>query len=378
VKLRILAPVLLLCALALFLAGVFAAKREMPPLPQLAALLRSPSSDSDSPVPVNDTARIFIPADDIRRIISFDSGREALERREILRRAIGIHALMPQVSVGKGLRYARSDLIESHQLLRFEMRHGLVSNVHYLEPANFNRRIFILHAGHSAWPEEFGGDKLITALLEKGFGVALFSMPLAGYNLEKVSVQTERFGKIDLINHNAFFFTEEEAFSPISYFIDPVLAFVRHAREQGYADEFAMGGHSGGGWTTVIAAALEPHIAKSYVVAGTSPEFLTPHVTPSGWGDYEQTNMRMLRAANYLEMYALAALETKRRQVYIFARKDPCCWNGPNLGIYERSVQRHLVKLGGGSFAVAIDEKSEAHSYSDFAREYILADLTGR
>ncbi len=373
-----MAPMLLICTFAIFLTGVFAAKRDMPPLPQLAALLRSPSSDSDPPLPGNDTARIFIPADDIRRIISFDSGGEALERREILRRAIGMHSPTPHVSAGKGLRYARRDLIASHQLLRFEMRHGLVSNVHFLQPAIFNRRIFILHAGHSAWPEEFGGDKLITALLEKGFGVALFSMPLAGYNLEQVSVKTQRFGKIDLTNHNAFFFIEEEAFSPISYFIDPVLAFVRHASAQGYADEFVMGGHSGGGWTTVVAAALEPRIAKSYVVAGTSPEFLTPHVTPSEWGDYEQTNMRMLRAANYLEMYALAALETKRRQVHIFARKDPCCWNGPNLGIYEQPVQQHLVKLGGGSFAVAIDEKSVEHSFTDFARDYIIADLTGR
>ena len=44
----------------------------------------------------------------------------------------------------------------------------------------------------------------------------------------------------NMINHNAFFFIEEDAFSPISYFIDPVLAFVRHASAQGYADEFEV------------------------------------------------------------------------------------------------------------------------------------------
>jgi hypothetical protein len=56
----------------------------------------------------------------------------------------------------------------------------------------------------------------------------------------------------------------------LQFFITPVVSVVDWLRALGYRD-ISMGGLSGGGWTTVVAAALEPRIKRSFPVAGTKP-----------------------------------------------------------------------------------------------------------
>ena len=53
--------------------------------------------------------------------------------------------------------------------------------------------------------------------------------------------------------------------------------------EQIYGDvNISMCGFSGGGWTTTIAAAIDPRIKNSFPVAGSLPVFLIANTRVSG------------------------------------------------------------------------------------------------
>lgn len=119
-------------------------------------------------------------------------------------------------------------------------------------------------------------------------------------------------------------------------------------------------GLSGGGWTTTVAAAVDPRITLSIPVAGSTPKFSTPlwpQWVPDlpegdgkgegGGGDYEQMAERpMYSAAGFVEMYVLAALEAGRHQLQMLHEWDNCCFRGAGLHgpirAYNRFVQQHV------------------------------------
>lgn len=75
-----------------------------------------------------------------------------------------------------------------------------------------------------------------------------------------------------------------------------------------------MMGLSGGGWTTVLYAALDPRIMRSYPVAGSWPIYLR-FASPRDWGDYEETIPELYKTVNYLEMYILGSYGEGRKQL---------------------------------------------------------------
>ena len=149
------------------------------------------------------------------------------------------------------------------------------------------------------------------------------------------------------------------------FFLEPVLLAVNYAKALGYK-RIAMVGLSGGGWTTTVgtqtthshlilstsrtrsdrskgsdlilefggcpAAALDVRIGLSIPVAGSIPfEMRFQHAGDPyhDIGDYEQLIARpMYRAANYTQMYALAALGGGggRQQLQILHELDACCF----------------------------------------------------
>jgi hypothetical protein len=57
---------------------------------------------------------------------------------------------------------------------------------------------------------------------------------------------------------------------PEQFFLEPVWLSVNYAKSLGY-QRIIMGGLSGGGWTTTVAAAIDPRIGLSFPVAGSVP-----------------------------------------------------------------------------------------------------------
>jgi hypothetical protein len=93
-----------------------------------------------------------------------------------------------------------------------------------------------------------------------GCDYIMLYMPLLGYN-EQHGYPT---------SHEWFAQWEAKGDYTIRYFIEPVVLSINYAVTLGY-ETILMMGKSGGGWTTTIAAAVDPRISVSFPIAGSVP-----------------------------------------------------------------------------------------------------------
>ena len=78
----------------------------------------------------------------------------------------------------------------------------------------------------------------------------------------------------------------------MQYFIEPVVLTINYAQTLGY-ERFVMLGLSAGGWSTTLAAAVDPRIQLSFPTAGSVPFNLK--IGPyegADMNDYEQLAAR--------------------------------------------------------------------------------------
>jgi hypothetical protein len=253
--------------------------------------------------------------------------------------------------------------------LTVTMPHGVDSIVYLLHPQRPIGRLFLYHHGHTLdVPEPDGSSALVSALLSRGYLVAVLAMPLYAPNNKPV-VELPRVGPLRLTIHNQLRLLETDGFSPLRLFLEPPAAVLNHVERRFRVESVAMAGLSGGGWTTTVYAALDPRIVASYPIAGSLPL----HLRGYDWGDYEQTEPGFYRLATYPELHVLGA--HGRRQVQFLIERDTCCFDGRRHDAYEGSVQDALASLGPGNFRVQLDTVNRGHEIFPGAIDAILADL---
>lgn len=93
-------------------------------------------------------------------------------------------------------------------------------------------------------------DTTLGWINELGYDAMEFNMPLRGPNNN---------GSIGTMSHRYFAPLEAAGHHPLRFFVEPVFLAVNFAKAQGYK-RIAMIGLSGGGWTTTVAAGLDPRI----------------------------------------------------------------------------------------------------------------------
>lgn len=133
-------------------------------------------------------------------------------------------------------------------------------------------------------------------------------------------------------------------------------------------------GLSGGGWTAVVYAAIDPTIQVTISISGSIPLYLR---SGGSTGDSEQTIQSFYSIAGYPELYVLGSLGPNRRQIQVLNRRDNCCfseWQHPGLNWQEamrnteRDVRTTLFNLGSttgaGFFRQEIDDSADHHGIS--------------
>ncbi len=230
----------------------------------------------------------------------------------------------------------------------------LTSIAYLIHPASWNGALAIYHQGHEGDFRD-RGTTTISGLLDAGFQVLAFSMPMRGMN-------THPFGTSD---HSELKARDH----PLRYFIDPVIVALNWAEaNQSYSRRF-MVGLSGGGWTTVVVAAIDERIDASYPVAASWPHYLRDRY--GSLGDYEQ---RII--PSYLELY-LMATHPAREQVQIFNELDPCCFGG--LFAYDYlTYTSYRANEWAGRFQILIDHGQAKHTISSYSLGQILGMELGR
>lgn len=273
----------------------------------------------------------------------------------------------------KGIRLNDIENIEQIDRLEVTMRHNVTSYVYHLRPkqANGDLVVFMMgHLGYLMWRKA-----TIARLVNEGYTVLAVPMPLNGFNKKPV-VNTTRYGRFKLEDHDQFNYLETDEFSPIRYYLEPAAAALNYVRSKREYDTTAMVGISGGGWATTVYAALDRRITRSYPVAGTHPMYLR-RLPPSDGdiGDYEQFAPELYRIANYLELYVLGSYGEGRKQVQILNQYDPCCFAGVGARTYAPAVRNSVDQLGAGEYELFIDDTHEEHQISDRALELIFEDI---
>jgi hypothetical protein len=252
------------------------------------------------------------------------------------------------------------------ETLTVSMDQGFKSVVYHFRPKKPNKSLAIFHQGHDhAWTSG-GGAETVAFLLEKGYSVMVFQMPLFGDN--------KRFAPAGIASHNDMAKLASREVEPIKFFLEPLAVALNYAAKKYAPEDVVMIGLSGGGWTTTLYAAIDPRVRLSFPVAGTLPDYLRVG-RPGDKGDWEQYYPDLYKIVNYLDLYVLGSSGQGRRQRQVLNKYDACCFWGVGYRTYEKHVTKAVAGLGAGAFDVYLDESHRGHMVSREAMKEAIAPL---
>jgi hypothetical protein len=319
--------------------------------------------------------------------IGFQTSAEAVRKRERLRRYVFGRSELPQgmPTVERGIVDAplTSGLRNLSRVdrLTVSMPLGFRSVAYHVVPRRANGGLLIYHNGHKQGLAF--GKPTIAHFLNRGYALLVLAMPLAGYNTNPEEVETPC-GRVEMGDGGDWRHHNPMACLPFAfrYFLEPVAVALNYTRRFDYRVT-AMTGLSGGGWTTVIYAALDPRVRRSYPVAGSQPHNITDRLCPGDspvivttcFGDFEQRSPSFYRIANYFELYTLGGWGRGRKQLAIHNVYDRCCFAGRHYREWTPPVRAALRRLGSGAYSAVGDSTHQAHLVSAFTLRVIEKDL---
>ena len=272
-----------------------------------------------------------------------------------------------QPTVSRGISDGRFAFLPTRRIDRLvvPLGSGFASVSYHLVPRRPRGEVVVYHNGHF---QDYGaGWWTMRFLLSRGYAVVAMAMPGYGDNSSPSGVGADHAA---LANYPL----------PFRLFIEPVVAVTNWTTRR--YRRTSMMGLSGGGWTTVVAAALDTRISNSYPVAGSAPfsqpcEYFRIKIVACiyGRGDYEQIEPSFYAIAGYLDLYVLGASGAARRQLAVFNVYDPCCFAGFGFRAWRSSVQAAVRRLGRGSYAAVGDTMMSEHVVSPWALRRIARDL---
>jgi hypothetical protein len=270
----------------------------------------------------------------------------------------------------------------STELWTLTMKHGIVSRMFFVRARSTDAScLFIYHDGHGHPTKSITAIPIVGTLVERfteqGCDVLLISMPLNGVNNDP------RFQS--KVPHDELRSFEAADFSPLSYFIEPVLRAVDEATKQRSYAWIGMSGLSGGGWTTTFAGAVDPRLKAVYPVAGSMPfaldippELVGGKNISSLRGDYEQSHSIYRTVADYLDLYLLDVLGRDRHAMFFYIEKDHCCFPGAASHAFSAQMTELAGKITGNPLVFVVDTEAARHELSHATLDAILADFTGQ
>jgi len=211
------------------------------------------------------------------------------------------------------------------------------------------KTLVIFHNGHGqskGCPTYGDTDGTTNWLNEMGLDVATMMMPFVDCNIIKDQ---------PLSRHGWFQAFEEKNIPWVRFFLEPVIKTINFAKNHLGYERIVMAGLSGGGWTTTLAAAVDPRIVLSMPIAGSIPcDF-----RHTSW-DFEQyCDDRWANIGNYTALYVLAALEEQRTSVQLLHEEDPCCFHACGRHARIQDYNRFVHAEAKGLFRSIVTEGNQ-------------------
>jgi len=253
--------------------------------------------------------------------------------------------------------------------IRIAVSEFYAASVYLFRPRTRNGRLVLYHNGHGGRGTFIDQKRLIAQLIGDGYAALALNLVAQG-DSDLHRAHLPGIGWYELHPWRLFDLVER----PLRYYLDPVVIGLNHALKRDAYRRVDMIGFSAGAWVTVLASAVDPRIRASYTVAGPYPLYLRSG-EEGRQSPRPQYYRPLLQAANYLEMFVLAAFGEERRQLQIFNRYDGCCFVNRKGKLYEAAVKQAVTQSGGGRFDVVIDETHTRHQISPYALDRIRRDL---
>jgi len=219
--------------------------------------------------------------------------------------------------------------------------------------------LFLYHAGHDEGFEKpmKDAEKLWQKMGEKGCDIIKLSMPLTGDNKSQPLMKNSKpiYGN----GHATFSQDDLDPVRAFSFFLSPTHQALNAALDLRKYAQVIMAGRSGGGWTTVIAAAIDPRISQSYSIAGTVPgHFRLTRKTDRG--DWEQWDHPFwTNITSYSELYLLAVLEPNRRSTHLYKKYDICCFQGLRMHAFFPTFIAEAQRRKFGALRYYVDDEEK-------------------
>lgn len=246
-----------------------------------------------------------------------------------------------------------------------------VSRSYLYVPQRPRSTLAIVYQGHDDSLVVGGVDRMAAALLARRIPVLVGFMPGYGPNEAPFDPNT---GFALHTPMDSGYETSEQ--STLDYFLRPVVAAVNYALGDGGFRAVHMTGLSGGGWTTTVAAAIDPRIQRTVEMAGSYPRWFAESTCfPGGYGDHEQHWAPFVAVAgDYLSLYLLGSFDNAhRRRLQVHNQFDTCCFFGVAGQQYAPVVAALTSGVGaGGRASYLLDSSDDEHQYPPAALPAIL------
>ncbi len=256
--------------------------------------------------------------------------------------------------------------LKNIEQFELKMSNGIKSIGYVFHPQSSSGSAVIWHQGHGG--DIILGKKNISQFVAQGYTVFSLCMPLKGKN---TNTQIAIGGYGTLKSHYEFHEVFQYLDYPLSYFLLPVISIINSY--YGNYKSFSMVGISGGGWTTTLAASVDPRIKNSFSVAGTLPIRVKLAYYPDlAFGDYEQSYWPLFGQIDYVNLYILASSFSERSHYQIYNLYDPCCFYGYASEVFDTWLDKRIQSQFHGNFDVFIDSSNFNHTVSKRTMSYIL------
>ncbi|MBX9965090.1 MAG: IPT/TIG domain-containing protein [Burkholderiales bacterium] len=245
--------------------------------------------------------------------------------------------------------------------LSIDMPFGFQSIAYFFQPQGTATKLVVVQQGHWNDLDSGGTGTMIRTLVQEGVAVVALQMPGLGPNTGPVLYPHENLAAYD-----------SAGFAALRLFVEPVHTSLNYLLAQKSYDTVAMIGVSGGGWTTVLSAAIDTRISISYQVAGSYPMSFPTGIYPRDW---EQAGVHgpLYGEIGYLDLYVMGSVGAGRKQVQALNRIDPVVFDGTDWRVYQPGLSA-LVASMGGTFLVHQYE-NVAHTIDDTTSLLLLQDL---
>jgi len=262
---------------------------------------------------------------------------------------------------------------------------GLKTQVYHLKTAKkpSKNKLIILQTGRDSFSQSF-----ITFFsflsLKIGFDILVVPSSLSSLkdqNLTYASVPTVNtppFGHLGFTDQNVFFLVEDDQFSPLQLYLDPLALSLNLIDQQYDYISYHLVGIYEGAWEATIYPAIDPRIKTSHAILPPLPFFISTNSDSKTMRNYEYLHPGLTKIANYPELYVMASYGKGRKYIQLIDLSNPHRYNEEGYKAYADEVARRVETLGAGDFETKVFDSSQQKEFSIFTLGQIYSDIEGK